>query len=135
MEKEEFSTEALVTTYLKMRDEIARREEEHADSMAVLKEQYATVADKLLEVCTEHNADSMKTPAGTVSRRVQARYWTSDWDSLRSFVQEHDAFDLLEKRINNNNMKSFLEENPDLFPAGLQCDRKFVIQVRKPTKK
>ena len=37
--------------------------------------------------------------------------------------------------IHNGNMKQFLEENPDMLPIGLQADRKFVIQVRKPTSK
>lgn len=135
MEDNELPTEALVSAYIKLREEIAKREEKHKEEIAHIREQFDMVADKLLEVCNEHNADSIKTPHGTISRRVQARYWTSDWDSMREFIREHDAFDLMEKRINNNNMRQFLEENPELFPVGLQCDRKFVIHVRKPNAK
>jgi len=77
--------------------------------------------------------DSIRTPAGTVSRRVSSRYWTSDWESLYNFIRENDAQYLLEKRIHNGNMQQFLEENPEVFPEGLQNERKYIIQVRKPT--
>lgn len=135
MDDKDIPTETLVSAYLKLRDEIKKREEQHKEELTDLKEQFDMVAEKLLDVCNEHNADSMKTPMGTISRRVQARYWTSDWDTMREFIRENDAFDLLEKRINNSNMKQFLDDNPDMFPVGLQCDRKYVIQVRKPTAK
>ena len=135
MSEENLPTEALVSAYLKLRDEIQKREEEHKQEIATLREQFDMVAARLLDVCNDLNADSIKTPNGTISRRVQSRYWTSDWDAMREFVREHDAFDVLEKRINSNNMRVFLEENPELFPVGLQCDKKFVVQVRKPTNK
>jgi hypothetical protein len=32
-------------------------------------------------------------------------------------------------------MKEFLEANPDAIPAGMQANQKYVIHVRKPTKK
>jgi hypothetical protein len=70
-----------------------------------------------------------------VSRRVQTRYWTTDWERMYQFIAEHDAPFVLEKRIHNGNMKQFMEENPDVLPIGLQIDNKYVIQVRKPTEK
>jgi len=69
------------------------------------------------------------------TRRVTQRYWTTDWDTLYKFIRENDAPFLLEQRIHNGNMKQFLEENPEAFPAGLQCDRKYAVTVRKPTGK
>lgn len=135
MEVKELPTETLVSAYLKLRDTIQEREERHKEEIASLKEQYELVANELLEVCNAHNANSISTSNGTITRRVQNRYWTSDWETMREFIRENDAFELLEKRINNNNMKQFLEENPDLFPVGLQCDSKYVVQVRKPNKK
>jgi hypothetical protein len=54
---------------------------------------------------------------------------------MYKFMQEHEAMHLLEQRIHNGNMKQFLEENPDAMPAGLQADRKYTVQVRKPTSK
>jgi len=51
------------------------------------------------------------------------------------FIREHNAPELLERRIHNGNMKEFLADNPDVTPAGLQAKNKYSISVRKPTKK
>ena len=93
------------------------------------------ISDKLLEICREQEVDSLRTPMGTVSRRVKSRYWTTDWDSVYRTIREHDAPFLLEQRIHTANMQQFLEENPAAMPPGLQIDRKYVVTVRKPTNK
>lgn len=125
----------LVAAYRKLRKAIADEEEAHETRVAGLKEKLDIVSAELLNFCNEQNLDSVKTSAGTVSRRVQTRYWTTDWERMNDFIVEHRAMHLLEKRIHSGNMKQFLEENPDALPIGLQVDNKYVIQVRKPTEK
>lgn len=135
MEAEELTAEQLAAVYIKMRSHIEAKEDQHKQVMEGLKGELDLVATKLLEICNAQNADSIKTPAGTISRRVSSRYWTNDWGSMYEFIKEHDAPDLLEKRIHNANMQEFLDTHPDLTPVGLQADRKFSVSVRKPTKK
>jgi hypothetical protein len=132
---EAVSIEELVEAYRKVREAIAKRKETFEVQMEKLEDSLEVISSSILEFCNEHNLDSVKTPMGTVSRRVQSRYWTNDWESMYSFVVEHNIPFVLEKRIHNGSMQQFLDENPDLMPMGLQLDRKFVIQVRKPTKK
>ena len=125
----------LVTAYRKLRAAISEAEEDYEARVKALKEKLELVTTELLNFCNEQNLDSIRTPSGTVSRRVQTRYWTTDWEQMNKFIVEHEAVHLLEKRIHNGNMKQFLEENPDVLPIGLQVDNKYVIQVRKPTEK
>jgi hypothetical protein len=125
----------MVEAYRNVRDTIAKRKEVFEAQMEKLEESLGVISAAILEFCNEHNLDSVKTPMGTVSRRVQSRYWTNDWESMYNFVVEQNIPFVLEKRIHNGNMQQFLDENPDLMPMGLQLDRKFVIQVRKPNKK
>lgn len=125
----------LVAAYRNLRAAIAEETEAYEAKVASLKEKMDLVSSELLNVCNEQNIDSIRTPSGTVSRRVQTRYWTTDWDQLYKFVVENDVPFILEKRIHNANMKQLLEENPDALPAGLQVDNKYVIYVRKPTEK
>lgn len=132
---EDMSTEQLTAIYVKIRDAIRDKEEQHEAEVSKLKEQLDVVANELLQICQDENADSIRTPAGTVSRRITTRYWTSDWDSMYQFIKEHDAPFLLEQRIHGSNMREFLENNPDVLPAGLQADRKYTVVVRRPTKK
>ena len=129
----EIPVESIVADYVALRDTISEKEETHKEEIAVLKAQLDELAAALLEVCAEQNIDSMRTPAGTASRRVHSRYWTSDWESMYQFINENKVPWLLEKRISNNMMQQFLEDSPDLTPPGLQADRKFIISVRRPS--
>jgi hypothetical protein len=125
----------LVAVYRKLRAAIAEAEEDYETKVKDLKGQLDAVSAELLNFCNGQNLDSVKTPSGTISRRVQTRYWTTDWEKMNEFIVEHEAVHLLEKRIHNGNMKQFLEDNPDTLPIGLQVDNKYVIQVRKPSEK
>jgi hypothetical protein len=127
--------DSLVAAYRKLRAAITEEEEAYEARVSALKEKLELVSAELLKFCNDNDADSVKTASGTVSRRVQTRYWTTDWDQMYQFIDKHDAPFVLEKRIHSGNMKQFLEENPDVLPVGLQIDNKYVIQVRKPTTK
>jgi predicted secreted Zn-dependent protease len=125
----------LVLAYRKIRDVINEKEEAHKEEITDLKAQQDVLSAALLDLCNEQNLDSIRTPAGTVTRTVSTRYWTNDWESMYEFIRENEAMYLLEQRIHNGNMKQFLNENPDDLPVGLQADTKYVVRVRKPTAK
>lgn len=125
----------LVLVYRKIRDAINEKEEAHKIEIENLKGQLDSISAKLLHICNEQNLDSLRTPEGTVTRRTTTRYWTSDWESMYKFIKEQDAYHLLEQRIHNGNMKTYLEENPDTLPIGLNADTKYAVTVRKPTSK
>jgi predicted secreted Zn-dependent protease len=131
----DMKADELVLAYRKIRDVINEKEEAHKDEITDLKAQQDLLSAALLDLCNEQNLDSIRTPAGTVTRTVNTRYWTNDWESTYEFIKEHDAMYLLEQRIHNGNMKQFLAENPDDLPVGLQADTKYVVRVRKPTAK
>ena len=117
----------LVKVFLKIREkraELARQDSE-------LEEQQDMIEARLLEICKEIGTDGLKTELGTVSRSVKKRFWTSDWHSFYNFLKEHDAVELLEKRISQSNMATFLEENPDAFPPGLQVDSRYTAVIRR----
>lgn len=132
---EDLPVDKLVAAYRKIRSAVQDEEEAHKKKIASLKEQMDLVNAKLLEICNAQNVDSLRTKEGTVSRRMATRYWTSDWESMYRFIKEHDVMHLLEQRIHNGNMRTYLEENPDVLPVGLNADTKYVISVRKPTEK
>lgn len=129
------SVEDMVAAYRKIRSAISDKEEAHKAEIAALREQLDVVNDALLGICSSLQVDSLRTAAGTVSRRIDTRYWTTDWEEMYRFIKDHDAPFLLEQRIHKGNMKQFLADNPDLLPVGLQADSKFIISVRKPTEK
>jgi hypothetical protein len=133
MDVKDFPADQLAEIYIKIRDKRDELKTNFETQYKELEEQLNMLATEMLELCKENGADSIKTPAGTIMRRVDTRFWTSDWDSFYDFVQEHNAFGLFEKRISQGNMKQFLEENPDVLPKGLMSDSKYKITVRRST--
>lgn len=122
----------LAETYVRIRDTRNKLKKEFEHEDAVLSDQLKLLEEEMLERCKEIGADSIRTPHGTIIRSVKSKYWTNDWDSMYTFIKEHDAFGLLEKRLHQSNMKEFLTENPDVLPSGLNVENSYSVVVRKP---
>lgn len=127
----QYDLDKLTAIYLKMRDkrDDMRREAEAREKE--IEEQMSIIEAEMLEVCKQMNADSVRTPHGTIIRSVKSRYWTNDWDSMYQFIKEHDAFGLLEKRLHQTHLKEFLSENPDTFPIGVNVENSYSVVVRR----
>jgi len=121
------TADRLVKAYVKIRE--ARKELSRQDDD--LEQKQNMIQSKLLEICKETGAESLRTEFGTVTRRVSKQYWTQDWESFYKFIKEHDAFPLLQKRISITAMQEFLEEYPDLHPPGLNVDSSYVVSIRR----
>ncbi|MFZ4654133.1 MAG: hypothetical protein ACOYLM_07130 [Methylococcaceae bacterium] len=128
---EQMSAEKLANIYIKIRDAKQAEEEKMKSKLSEYQEQLDIISEQLLELCKDQDASSIKTASGTIIRKVSTRYWSTDWESMHQFIKEHDALSLLESRIHQANMKQFLEENPELMPAGVQVDRKYTVVVRR----
>lgn len=127
---EEMPMDRLVRIYMKMRASIQDLDAQ----IETIKEQQQEIKNEIKDRMRALGTKSMKTDFGTVSLTEKTRFYTQDWDSFKSFIIQNDAVDLLEKRISQTNMRTFLEENPALVPPGLNSDTEFDISVRKPTK-
>jgi hypothetical protein len=129
-----YDADRLVRVYVKIRDAKAALKSEFDAANDRLSEQMDSIEGELLNLCKSTGQDGGRTDHGTFTRTVKTRYWTSDWQSMYSFIKEHNALELLEQRVSQGNMKTFLKDNPDAMPAGLNVDSKYSITVRRPTK-
>lgn len=125
------NAEQLVTVYIKMRDALVKLQREFDEKESAIKAQQDIVTQVLLEMCKEMGAEGLRTPAGSVFKTIKTRYWTSDWGSMKQFIKDNDALDLMEQRVHQTNMKNFLEENPTLMPPGMNVDSRYSITVRR----
>lgn len=124
----------LARVYRKMALRIQELTSAYETEVEVLKAQQEAVKTALKDQMLALGVKSVNTAEGTVILSTKTRYSTQDWDSFKQFVIENDALDLLEKRIAQTNMATFLRENPSLVPPGLNSNSEFSISVRKPSK-
>ena len=123
--------EELVKTYLTIRNEREKIESEYKQQ-----EEMAVIEQSLLAGCNEINADSIRTPNGTVIKSLKERFTCSDRDNFNKFVIETGAVELFEARLHQGNFKQFMaERHADGLPPGVNVMREFTVTVRKPTVK
>ena len=127
----EVPLEKLTRIYIKMRDKKAEVAHELEEKVSKIEQDMKTVKTAILAHMKEIGAESLRTEAGIVYRTVRTTYATSDWESMNKFILEHSVPELLEKRIHQTNMKAFLEENPELIPAGLNANSEYSVTVRR----
>ena len=128
---EDKSMDKLSDAYMKIRLERDQLKLAYEVDDAVLNEALSGIENQMLEIMNTTNADSISTKGATVIRSVRKRYNPTNWDAVYSLIAKHDAYGLLEKRIHNGNMKDFLEQHPDEYPAGLNVDSRYAVTVRR----
>ena len=128
---ENIPLEKLIRVYIKMRDKKAELTQELEEKIANVETAMKTVKTGILDHMKEIGAESLRTDVGTVYRTVRTTYSTTDWESMHKFILEHGVPELLEKRIQQTNMKAYLEENPDLLPPGLNANMEYSVTVKR----
>jgi len=123
----------LARVYRKMQARIQELTTAYETEVETLKAQQDAVKTALKDQMLALGLKSVNTAEGVVILSTKTRYSTQDWDSFKRFMIENDAIDLLEKRIAQTNMASFLRENPGVVPPGLNSNSEYAISVRKPS--
>tara|TARA_Y100000289_G_C3912115_1_gene145286 strand:+ start:350 stop:748 length:399 start_codon:yes stop_codon:yes gene_type:complete len=131
MEESSLSAEKLTKAYIRIREERASLSASYKEKDTALVNQLDMVRKGLLDYCEKHGVESVKTSEGLFYRTTKTKYWTSDWESMHKFIIKHEVPELFDKRLNQSNLKEFLEDNPDVYPEGLNKDTEYVITVRK----
>ena len=127
----DITPDKLTKTFLKIRAKRSLLTAEFKKEDDKLQQQLDRVKQAMLDHCERHNVQSVKSSEGLFFTSSKTKYWASDWDAMHTFIKEHNVPELLDKRINQTNMKDFLEENPDKLPDGLEISQETSISVRK----
>ena len=126
------NTEELVSDYLEIRRLRESLKANYESQDEELKDAMDSIKEALLAICNENNQSGFKTTSGTVTRQVKERYFCTDWDNFKKFVESEGSIDLLERRIHQRNFKEFMtERSGDGLPPGVNALREFDIVVRK----
>jgi hypothetical protein len=127
-------TEELVRDYLEIRKIREALKAEYESEDDELKEAVEAIKVALLAICNENNQNGFKTDSGTVTRQVKDRFYCTDWDNFKTFLEQEGSIDLLERRIHQKNFKEFMSEREgDGLPPGINNLREYDIVVRKAT--
>lgn len=121
----------LVEAYRILRDKKAEIDQEYKERKAKVQERLELIENKILQFFNEAGLESAKTPHGTayVSEVMSAKVVSRD--AFFKFVQEHDAWEMLESRANKTAVKQYIEEHGGELPPGVDVVTIRKINVRK----
>ena len=128
---DKITPDKLAKTYLRIRAERSILSAKYKEEDGNLTRQLDIIKQAMLDHCEDHNVESVRTSEGLFFRSTKKKYWVSEWDAIHRLIVEENAPQLLDKRINQANMKEFLEDNPNLKPEGLEIEEEVTISVRK----
>lgn len=122
--------DAIIERYVKLRDKKAEIEARHKDELAPVKQALEKIENVLLSELNQQGVESVKTPFGTAYKSVSTSVTVADWDTALPWIQQNDAWHMLEKRVNKTAVLEHQAANDEL-PPGLNFSQATTINVRR----
>ena len=124
----------VIRTYMKIRAQKEAIESETKEKVAVLKNQLEKLEAYMQSVMDEQGLTSFKSDYGTAFLTKTDYANVSDWDATLAFIQETEAFDMLEKRVSKTAVRSYIDQHKTV-PPGVNYGTRLEVQIRKPSAK
>ena len=125
-----FTVEQVVERYLKLRRKKEEIENDAKAKVAEVKAKMTMLESWLMQKADEDGVTSFKTTAGTAFVTSTDFANVADWDAVLTFIKNHEAFDMLERRVSKAAVRAHMDETGDV-PPGITYGTKIGINVRK----
>jgi len=121
----------LIVKYVEIRNAKTKLQEQHKLAIAPYDDALAKLEGVFMQEMDRTGVDSVSArDAGTIYRTTRANASVADFEALKSFVLDHDAWELLQARVSTPAVEAYLEDTGDL-PPGVNLSRVMKINVRK----
>ena len=121
----------LVRVHQKISAALKKLKTDYEAAAAVLKGQQDTVESAMLQFLNDTKQKTAKTENGLFYWQVKLTPSGADWGALYAWVREENAFEVFHKRISSTFIKTYMEENENALPPGVNVKREREICVRK----
>jgi len=127
----ELGDSALLKLYIGLRDRRAERKAAFMADDEGDKTKQDKIEAEVLRRFQERGIDNMSARGiGTAYRSTRASATVADWDSFLKHVQQEEAWELLERRVNKTAVEQFKAANDDL-PPGVNWSETQVVNFRR----
>ena len=128
------TVDQVIETYMKLRKKKEAIEGEAKSQVKGIKENMTKLEAWIKEKADAEGVTSFKTNHGTAFLTTNDYARVADWDAVLGFVQDNEAYDLLERRVSKAAVRGYIDMNKAV-PAGVTYGTKIAINVRKPAPK
>lgn len=126
------TVEDVIAAYIKLRDKKEALESAVKEQTKELTEKMVKLENYLREQADAMGVTSFKTKHGTAFLTTTDFAAVADWDAVLDFVKQHDAYDMLERRVSKKAVRGYIDQMKQV-PAGINYGTRLDINVRRPT--
>lgn len=116
--------------FIQTRDLIKKIEDETKEKLKPLRQIQELLAGRIQAFMVENSLVNLKTKAGTCYTTTKRTASLSDPDAFMTYVIEHNAFDLLDRRANSTAVQDFVKKFKAL-PPGCNLNTIETVGVRR----
>lgn len=122
---------SLLKLFIALRDRRAKRKSAYDDDDASDKDKQNKIEVEFLRRFQDRGIDNVAArDIGTAYRSTRSSATVADWEVVLDYVQEHEAWELLERRVNKTAVEQFKSVEGDL-PPGINWSETQVVNFRR----
>jgi hypothetical protein len=127
----ELDDATLLKAFIQLRDRRAQRKADYEADDAGDKDKQAKIEVEFLRRFNERGIDNVSSKGvGTAYRSVRTSATVADWDELFGFIQQEEAWEMIERRVNKTAVEQYRTVNDEL-PPGVNWSETQVINFRR----
>jgi len=121
----------LLQLFIALRDRRAERKAAYNEEDAGDRSKQEKIETEFLRRFGDRGIDNVSARGvGTAYRSTRVSATVADWDSLLGHIQDQDAWELLERRVNKTAVEQFKDQHEDL-PPGVNWSESQVVNFRR----
>lgn len=120
----------IINKYIELRDKKAEYKAEYEAKVAEIESALTRIERHLLGKMQEQGLKSLPTTAGTAYIQHRTSATVADWDATLRFIQENEAWGMLEHRVSKKVVEEYKAANDDL-PPGINWSEAIVVNVKR----
>ena len=128
------TVDEVVAAYMKLRHKKDAIKAEMDAKLDDIKTKMQKLEAWIKERADEDGVTSYKTKHGTAFLTTTDYAQVADWDVVFQFIQDKEAWDMLEKRVSKVAVRGYIQHYKQV-PPGVNYGTKLEVNVRKPARK
>jgi len=122
--------EKAIMSYRNLRDRKKDIADRHKEELAPINNKMRELENWMLAALNEQGANSIKTPSGTVFKKVDVSVKIDDWSSALKMIREEGLWHMLEHRLSKTAVEEYIKAE-GVAPPGVAINSTIVVNVRK----
>lgn len=124
------TTAQMIEKFIQLRDKVDEIKKKHAEQLKPYQEVMQKLEGALMLALDQAGVDNMKCDAGTVYKSTSTSVTVQHWSETLKYIQENEAWDLLEARVSKTAANAIIEESGNPIP-GVNVSEAIVLRVRR----